>query len=203
MDINKVYANVKLAVPEATLVEMNKYLLTALDEINGNGIEGLRQYTITIPTGEYTTPASRTDGQAFNYYPNLKCFVLPSEILLIEKVFSGTTQLYEMTTAEYLTSERPTNAYFITYSGEMYFSVELSEGDTISIMGRFGGNTVDLLSDNYIPFLTNTIIAGLVSKEYKDADDYAIYSRKAAHSKLILGEGVVQTKSMLRNGRLY
>jgi hypothetical protein len=37
MDINKVYANVRLAVPDATLIEINKYLLAELDEINAKG----------------------------------------------------------------------------------------------------------------------------------------------------------------------
>jgi hypothetical protein len=76
----------------------------------------------------------------------------------------------------------------------MYLSFDLADGDIINISGRLGGVTVDLLPDRYIPMLSNSIIAGLVSNEYKDPDAYAIYSRKAEKSKLATRESIVQTK---------
>ena len=56
MNINSVYANVRLAVPDATLVEMNKYLLAEIDAINASGIESIRKYEIVYPVvAEYGT----------------------------------------------------------------------------------------------------------------------------------------------------
>jgi hypothetical protein len=203
MDINKVYANVKLAVPEATLLEMNKYLLSLLDEINANGAEGIRSYTVVSGTGTYGTPQQRADGQTFNYYPNVKCLIVPSDVTLVEKVFLADQQLSEMSVSEYLSTTRPEYSYCITYTGEMYLSFDLEDGDVINILGKFGGMTVDILNDRFIPYMSNSIIASLVSNEYKDADAYAIYSRRARDSKVSTVQSIVQPKLMKRNGRLY
>ena len=60
MNINSVYANVRLAVPDATLVEMNKYLLAEIDAINASGIESIRKYEIVYPVvAEYGTVSER------------------------------------------------------------------------------------------------------------------------------------------------
>jgi hypothetical protein len=203
MDINKVYANVKLAVPEATLIEMNKYLLGLLDEINANGTEGIRSYTVVSGTGTYGTPQQRVDGQSFNYYPDVKCFIIPSDVTLVEKVFLADQQLSEMSVSEYLSTTQPEYSYHITYTGEMYLSFDLEDGDIINVLGKFGGMTVDILNDRYIPYFSNSIIAGLTSNEYKDADAYAIYSRRARDSKVVTVQSIVQPKLMKRNGRLY
>jgi hypothetical protein len=203
MNINKVYANVRLAVPNATLIQINKYLLAELDDINASGIEGLRKYTVTHATGTYGTPQTRTDGQSYNYYPDVNCFIIPTEVSLIEKVYYGTTQLSEMTSEGYMAEVQPTDSFYVTHSGEMYFSFDMPDAAVITIMGRFGGLTVDMMSDRYIPALSNAIIAGLVSSEYKDADAYAIYSRRAANSKIVTKDHLIQTTYTKRNGRLY
>ena len=203
MNINKVYANVRLAVPNATLIQINKYLLAELDGINAAGIEGLRKYTVVHATGTYGTPQERTDGQAYNYYPDINCLIIPTEVSLIEKVFYGTTQLAEMTIDGYMAETQPENSYYVSYSGEMYFSFDVADAGVITIVGRFGGLTVDMLSDKYIPYLSNSIIAGLVSSEFKDPDAYAIYSRRAANSKPVSREHLVKTNYSRRNGRLY
>lgn len=203
MNVNKVYANVRLAVPNATLIQMNKYLLAEMDDINGSGIEGLRKYTVIHGTGDYGTPIERVDGQTFNYYPDVNCFIIPSEVSLIEKVYSGTTQLSEMTAEGYMSDTQPSNSYYVTYSGEMYFSTALADASEIAIKGRFGGLTVDMLPDKYISSLSNAIIAGLVSNEFKDPDAYAIYSRRAERSKIMTRDHLVQTSYIKRNGRLY
>lgn len=203
MNINKVYANVRLAVPKATLPEINKYLLAESDEINARGIEGLRKYTIIHAIGDYGTPEERLDGQAFNYYPDTNCFIIPSEVSLIEKVYYDNMQLSEMTADDYMSNVKPLYSFYITPSGEMYFSFTVPNMAKITIMGRFGGLTVDMLSDRYIPLLSNAIIAGLVSNEYKDADAYAIYSRRAANSRIITRDHLIQTTYTKRNGRLY
>lgn len=203
MNVNKVYANVRLAVPNATLIQMNKYLLAEIDDINASGIEGLRKYTVTHGTGSYGTPQDRTDGQVFNYYPDVNCFIIPSEVTLIEKVYYGTTQLSEMTHEGYLSAVQPADSYYVTFSGEMYLSTAIADAGEITIMGRFGGLTVDMLPDRYIPSLSNAIIAGLVSSEFKDADAYAIYSRRAERSKIVTKDHLIQTTYTKRNGRLY
>jgi hypothetical protein len=204
VNVNKVYANVRLAVPDATLVEINKYLLAELDSINARGVESLRKYAVVYPSTEgYGSPATRLDSQDFNYYPNIKCFILPSEVNLVEKIFSGNTQLREMSTADTMRETIPLKSYYIANTGELYLSFEPEDGDILTIVGRFGGQTVNTISDKYIPYLSNVIIAGLHSSEYKDPDAYAVYSRKAMDSKVVTNEAVSQTKGMKRNGRLY
>lgn len=205
MNINKVYANVKLAVPDATLIEMNKYLLAEIDTINARGIEGMRKYAVVYPTEEsYGSPSDRTDSQTFNYYPDVKCFILPSEVALVEQIYHGTTKLSEMSMVDFVSqTEQVPNAYYLSFNGEIYFYSELTEGDIITVVGSFGGLTADMLPDKYIPALSNAIIAGLVSNEYKDPDAFAIYSRRAAQSQIVTRESIVQTKYTKRNGRLY
>lgn len=204
MNVNKVYANVRLAVPDATIIEINKYLLAEIDAINAEGVESIRKYSITYPdTESYGSITERADGQSFNYYPDEKCFILPAEVSLVEKVIYAGKVLQEMNTAEMCAETIIGNAYYITQTGEMYLSFSPSDGDIITIMGSFGGQTADTLSDRWIPYLSNSIIAGLVSYEYKDADAYAVYSRKAAETRSYTLNSVVQTKYMRRNGRLY
>jgi hypothetical protein len=204
VNINKVYANVRLAVPDATLVEINRYLLAEIDAINATGIESIRRYSVSYPSeDDYGSPDGRIDGQGFNYYPGERCFVLPSSISLIERVYIDGSELSEMTLQELVSGITVPGRYYVTNSGEMYFSSDIANGSKITISGRFGGHDADTLSDKYIPFLTNSIIAGLTSHEYKDPDAYAIYSRKAEASRAVTENRVVQTKFMKRNGRLY
>lgn len=204
MNINSVYANVRLAVPDATLVEMNKYLLAEIDAINASGIESIRKYKIVYPVGSgYGTVSERKHTQSFNYYPTEKCFILPSEVVLVEKIFYSGNQIKEMDTAQMVSETNYGYSYYITNTGEMYLSFDLADGETIIIMGSFGGHTTDTLPDKWIPYLSNSIIAGLVSHEYKDPDAYAVYSRKAMDSKAYTVSPATQTKYMRRNGRLY
>ena len=204
MNINKVYANVRLAVPGATIIEMNKYLLAEIDAINAEGIESVRKHVVIYPdTENYGSVSGRADAQTFNYYPSEKCFILPSDVVLVEKVFYAGKELREMDTAQMASGTYLGNAYYVASTGEMYLSFAPANGDVITIMGLFGGHTVDTLPDKWIPYLSNTVIAGLAASEYKDPDVYAIYSRKAMASKSSTMGNVQQTKFMRRNGRLY
>ena len=87
MDINKIYANVRLVVPDATTIEMNKYMLATLDEINAKTSDSPSIQSQASPAGmESSMPEERKDGQGFNDYPDLKCLILPSEITLLSRV---------------------------------------------------------------------------------------------------------------------
>ena len=207
MDINKIYANVRLVVPDATTIEINKYILATLDEINARGIETVRQYQVRHPDAEggyrIGTPEERKDGQGFNYYPDLKCLILPSEITLLSRVIRKDKTAIAVGGYTHLKGNFGIPAYYLTQTGEMYFSVNLEDGEIITIIGSAGGITVDVLPDKYLPYLSNSAIAGLSSQEYPNPDTYAIYSRKATQSKLATLESMTSAVNIKRNGRLY
>lgn len=210
MDINKIYANVRLVVPDATTIEMNKYILATLDEINAKGIETVRQYKVKHPPAgmESSMPEERKDGQGFNYYPDLKCLILPSEITLLSRVIRKDKTAIAVGGYTHLKGSFgipgfDIPAYYLTQTGEMYFSVNLEDGEIITIIGSAGGLTVDVLPDKYLPYLSNSAIAGLSSQEYPNPDTYAIYSRKATQSKLATLESMTSAVNIKRNGRLY
>lgn len=205
MNINIVYANIRLAIAEATRAEVNKYIILALNEINARGLERVFNVSVTHPPEGYNTDIyARSDGQAFNYYPADKCLILPSSCLLVEKIYLGGVAIPAMTRDSFLLGALETQAYYLTDTGEMYFAEALDSGASIKIVGRAGGMTLDMLSDRYVPFITNAILAGLYSHEYKDADMYAVYSRKyEASRRNATYSNLVQNKLMIRNGRLY
>lgn len=205
MDINKVYANTRLVIPEATTIEMNKYILAALDEINAKGIETVRQYKVKYPPAgmKSSMPEERIDGQGFNYYPELKCFILPSEITLLERVIYKGNSAIRVGGYTHLRGNFGIPAFYLARTGEMYFSVDLEDGETITIEGSAGGLTVDVLPDKYLPYISNSVIAGLTSQEYLNPDLYAIYLRKVSQSKLATFESISGSINIKRNGRLY
>ena len=210
MDARAVYANVLMHIPEATLLEVNKYLQLALDEVNSQGKETITALVVSNPDSTpYGTPSQRTSNQTFNYYPDVKCLVLPSSIVYVAKVYVG-TQLYSpLSATEYLGDATELAAinngysYYLSDTGEMYFVSALTAGDTVKILGRIGGNTLAMLPDSYLAYLTYAVLTGMYSSEYKDADAYAIYSNKLAKAKPVSMQGNKRLSWMKRNGRIY
>lgn len=204
MNINNIYANIILAVPGATTAQMNKYILQELDRINAKGIESIRKIKITHPAEESGYPHERTDGQGYNYYPTQKCFVLPPDVMRINCVYIGQREILPATISEMGKGSKLFTQYYLTESGEMYFNSDIDDGETITISGRFGGMSVDSLSDRYVPLFTHSVIAGLSANEYKNPDLYAIHLRKAEESRALLHGTLAQTRiGGLRDGRLY
>lgn len=205
MNVNTVYADVRLCIPDATLIEMNKYLQQALQYINSRGLERMHTITVVTATGTYDAdPLNRTDGQLFNYYPLSKCLVLPSNVVNVQRLHVDGIEIPAINYNDYVQGVYLTQAYSITESGELYFVIALTDSSIVSITGRVGGLTPSSLPDQFIPYLANSILTGLYSKEYKDPDQYAVYMRKLNESKAYafnVNKG--KTQRTRRNGRLY
>ena len=204
MNLNSVHAQVRLYIPEAGIAEMNKYLGSAMDEINSRGLERIVPITVTSPAGDYNAdPLMRTDGQAFNYYPLMQCIVLPSTVSNVSKLLLNDVAIQQISLID-CTIGSTLQYYAISDTGEIYFTVPLVDGDVVKITGRASAITAAVLPDRYIPYLTYAILSGLYSDEYKNPDQYAIYSRKAKsayNSAASVNRGNVQ--GIKRNGRLY
>lgn len=204
MDGNNIIANVRLCVPSATIVQINKYLLAALDQINSYGVEKLLTVVAVHPEGEYNSdPDARTQKQAFNYYPEARCLILPSTVQLVQRAFYNDVQIFPISFDIYVANTAVRNSYYLTQSGEMYLTFALDNGSSLRLIVRAGGMTIDSLPDHYLPYFTDKILAGLYSREFKDADQYALYSRSAAKHEKAIRVNKVQTTWMPRNGRLY
>ncbi|HPS38345.1 MAG TPA: hypothetical protein PL124_02925 [Candidatus Cloacimonadota bacterium] len=205
MNINTVYADVRLCIPNATLVEMNKYLQQALQYINSRGLERKVVIPVVTATGTYNAdPLSRTASQTFNYYPLTKCLIVPSTISNVQRVYVDGIEVPLISFSDHIKGTYLTQTYCQTESGELYFTVSLTDASVVSITGRAGSLTPSTLPDRFIPYLANSIIAGLYSDEYKDSDQYAVYLRKANEGKAYafnVEPGKVQ--NIRRNGRLY
>lgn len=209
MDARAVHANVLMQIPEATLMEINKYLQLALDEINSLGKETITALTVVNPDKTpYGTPSERTVDQAFNYYPDAKCLVLPSSVVYVAKVYVNGTVYSPLSATEYLSdaenlAQYDGKAYYQNNTNELYFISDLTEGDTVKVLGRIGGNTLAVLPDSYLSYMTYYVLSGLYSSEYKNADAYAVVTPKLAEAKRNTMQETQRLKWNKRNGRLY
>lgn len=209
MDARAVYSNVLMHVPDATQLEVNKYLQLALDEINSQGKETITAIAVVEPTSKpYGTPAERTLAQSFNYYPDVKCLVVPSSVTYVAKVYVNDTLYSPISASEYLKGEANLaiysgKAYYLSGTGEMYFITDLVDGDIVKILGKAGIGKLELLPDSYMAYLNYYVLCGLYASEYKDADQYAIYSRKLETVRNQTMQETRRLSWMKRNGRLY
>jgi len=203
MDARAVYANVLMHIPEATLLEVNKYLQLALDEINSQGKETITAVTVVSPTTTpYGNPSERTSNQTFNYYTDVKCLVLPSSIVYVAKVSVNGKPYSPMSASEYLDGTAGIYTYYLNDTGDMYFATDLTEGDTVKILGRIGVSLA-VLPDSYLSYLTYYVLTGLYSSEYENESSFAIYSAKLRAEKPKTMQSTKRLSWMKRNGRLY
>lgn len=209
MDARAVYSNVLMHVPDATQLEVNKYLQLALDEINSQGKETITATSVVNPTVKpYGSPAERTLAQSFNYYPDVKCLVVPSSVTYVAKVYVNDTLYSPISASEYLSTPESLSmfsgrAYYLNAIGEMYFVSDLNDGDIVKILGKSGIGKLELLPDSYMAYLNYYVLCGLYASEYKDADQYAIYSRKLETVRNQTMQERARISWMKRNGRLY
>jgi hypothetical protein len=204
MDARKIHANILMHLPAVTLLEVNKYLQLALDEINSNGKERITKLTVSVPgISTPSTPSERTPDRAYNYYADLKCLVIPSTILYVAKLSIDGQAYTPISASDYLSLVGGGYYYHLTEVGEMYFANDLVVGSVVTILGRTSGTTLAMLGDNYLPYLTYYVLCGLYALEYKDADSYAIYRRKLDESKPNTMQEVQRISFNKRTGRLY
>lgn len=174
MTKERVFAEVKLRIEAAREIDINRHVSNALIELDAIGLETTRGIITTIET-VVTDPALRTSLTAGNYYPDLRCLILPTTLLFITDVFYEQASLTRTTMYQYQTGTMPTLSYVLTDAHEMFLSFDLAEADVIQVSGRWAIRNLELLPDRYENWLLNYVLAGMYSsKLYKDPDQFAL-----------------------------
>lgn len=208
MDISRIKAQVKLQIEAARDLDINAQIATALTMINQIGQERRGIVTVTAATGTITDafssydpdPANRTEGQAFNYYPDLRCLILPSDLLSISDVYYNNADVIQTTLRHYNLDAMPNLSYCYAAGHELYTSFDLVDGEEIIINGRWAIRNIAILSDAWEEWLMNHILAGLyASKMYRDMDMFALYEgrrerawRAARYRKASIGDYIAR-----------
>lgn len=175
MNTSRIIAECRLHFPAIRDLEINKHISTALTQLSEVGFSRIKKITVTAgSTG--LDPLTRTNGIAYNYYPDLKCLLMPEDLLSVANVRFGDIDLDKANIYQYNTGTMPNNSYFLTETNEMYLSFELETNDILEIDGTWAVRNIELLSDKYENWMLNHVLSRLYScKPYKDADQYAIY----------------------------
>lgn len=180
MDIKLVQSHVKIIIPEAKEFDINVHLEQIKQEINSIGIEDIVSIAVDYPTESETegNPIDRTLTTPYNYYPTLKALALPSSLVMAESIYYGSTRLSPCTTEQYMSGNMGSNTYFYA-NGVLYFSTGLTNASVVKIQGVWGYSTYVNMPDRALPYVTNKVIAGLYTTQYKNADSAEYYMRLA------------------------
>jgi len=203
MTKDRIIAEVRLHIETVRDIDVNRHISTALTQLSEIGIE--RKKAITIVTGAIAQdPSARTSATAFNYYPDLKCLVLPSSLISASIVKFNSTELDLSDMYAYNTNTMDSNSYIITGTNEMYLGFALADTDTLEISGMWAVRSLDLLSDMYENWILNHVLARLYSaKPYKDADQFGIYEAERQRSWRIVKNSINNIGSwMAKDGLL-
>lgn len=182
MTRDRILSECRLHFPAIRDLEINKHITTALTQLSEVGFSRIKKITVTAgATG--LDPLTRTNGIAYNYYPDLKCLLMPEDLISIASVRFGDYYLDKSTQYEYSTGTMADNSYFLTETNEMYLSFDLETDDVLEIDGTYAVRNIELLSDKYENWMLNHVLSRLYgAKPYKDADQFAIYEAERQRS---------------------
>lgn len=182
MNKDRIISEVKLHIETAREFDINRYISTGLTELNRVGVAAFATVTVDTATGTYVAdPAARTDAIDFNYYPLLKCLLLPTNVISVTGIYynASTTPLNKETLDNYLAGLMKDSSYAITENKEIYLSFAPVDGDTFKVKGRYAVRNLELLSDKFEDWLVHHILTGLyLDPKYKDADQFAVANAK-------------------------
>jgi hypothetical protein len=190
MELSSIIGIVRLSIPEAQDIDIGEQIIHLLDEINSVGLEAIKDIT-TAPLGDpelllCASPMDRTEdnpGSAFNYWSDVRCLVLPSNLSLINEVYFGNNRLTPAGRSQYLAGEMPYQSYITTATNEMYLSFDLSSGDIIRILGNWTIDTIDILPSRYLKLMECYVLAGLYRERHRNPERYAYWNGEMQKAK--------------------
>lgn len=189
MTKDRFLAQVLLHIETARDIDINRHLETAFAKLNEHGKKRNGIITVDFPSGEETgsDPALRTATQGFNYYEDLRCLILPTELLSIGGVYYNdcTTPLEKATLSEYNMNVMPTLSYVVDETHVMYLSFDAEDGDTFTIDGYWSVHSLELLPDFCEHWLLMHILAGMyLQAQYRDINLHKYYKAEAERALL-------------------
>lgn len=180
MDKARIISEVRLQIETAREFDINRYIATALTQFNEVGVERASILTVEVPSKTYDPdPGVRTAADDFNYYPLLRCLILPNNLVSLQSIFYAGVELDKSSMRNYYIGEMLSMTYAFTNTNEIYLSFDAADGDEFQITGRWALRNLELLPDRYENWFMSHVLAGMYSnKLYKDADMFAIYEDK-------------------------
>lgn len=182
MTKDRIYAQCRLRFPNIRDLDINEHISSALTQLSEIGFSRIKKITVTAgSTG--LDPLTRTNGIAYNYYPDLKCLLMPEDLISVSRVRFGNYDLDKSSQYEYNTGTMKEYSYFVTETNEMYLSFDLETDDVVEVEGTYAIRNIELLSDKYENWMLNHVLARLYSyKPYKDAEQFAVYEAERQKS---------------------
>jgi hypothetical protein len=185
MNINLIYADALLVIPNVQDVEINQHILTALSRINGRGLKAIKSVVIANVSGAGTDPLARPYPLVGNYYPDAKCLILPDGVKYVESLWykktgeTSFTEVFNTAIDYYFDGTMKTNECHITDNFECYLGFEAAVGDTFSVYGQYSGYSIHALSTKWKDYVVFAVLAGLFSHQYQEKTMYQYYKELA------------------------
>jgi hypothetical protein len=188
MTRDRILAEVRMQIETARDVDVNRHISTALTQLNTIGMDRTADILTVSASGTYEpNPALRSGDQAFNYYPDIRCLILPPDLINLGSVSYMGVKLAKDTLSNYHTNTMHNMSYAFTGTNELYLSFDLSDGDVLSVKGKWAIQNLELLPDRFEDWMMNHVLAGLyIDRRYRDNDLYGVYeSRRARAWRLV------------------
>ena len=162
MTRERILASIALHLESVTTLQINRHISTALTKINEQGFNLAKRIAVVrLYDGSTEDPLDRVEGQAHNYYPTLKCFVLPSDLISLSSITVAEKKFSRVSLSTSLlgSGNMPYHSYALSETGEIYFSEDIPSGTIIAVLGTWSVRNLNILPARYENFIINHILS--------------------------------------------
>jgi len=189
MNIDLIYAKVKIYEERASKFDVNIHLQDALDEISNIGFQSSRELIVKSFERTDNLPESRTQieiAAGYNYVSASRCLILPNNLNHLQTISFGETELEATSQRYWHTNCMPPASYYPTDTHEVYLSFELNDDDVVKITGRWRVSNIDSMPDKYLNYFIYYVLSGLFTLQYPNTKMREYYEKKldSAYSTL-------------------